>query len=130
MKRVFDFLKKAGTFYLATAEGDQPRVRPFGSVMIYEGKLYLCTDKTKKVSQQIQKNPKIEICAFANGTCMRLQAEAVRDDRAAAKEAMLEAEPMLKKMHSPDDGRFEVLYLANAVATFDTRGKEPEVTRL
>ena len=80
MREVFDFLKKAGIFYIATMDGDQPRVRPFGAVDVFEDKLYIQTGKVKDVSKQIQKNPKVEICGFAEGTWVRVAGELVRDD--------------------------------------------------
>ena len=72
MERVCKFLKDAGTYYLATVEGDQPRVRPFGTAHIFEGKLYIQTGKVKAVSRQLAANPKVEICAFMKGKWLRL----------------------------------------------------------
>jgi uncharacterized pyridoxamine 5'-phosphate oxidase family protein len=120
MQEVYDFLKKAGTYYLATVEGDQPRVRPFGTVNIFDNKLYIQTGKVKPVSKQIAKNPKIEICAMNAGQWIRVQAEAVSDDRLAAKESMLAAYPNLKNMYSATDNNTNVLYLKNAVATISS----------
>ncbi len=97
MKRVEQFLKEAGTYYLATVEGDQPRVRPFGTAHIFEDKLYIQTGKVKDVSKQIHANPKVEICAFHNGEWLRVAGELVEDDRLEARESMLEAYPSLKK---------------------------------
>ena len=90
MKEVLDFIKECGTYYLATVEGDQPRNRPFGTVNIFEGKLYIQTGKSKPVSKQIQKNPKVELCCFKDGKWLRLAGELVRDDRREAKADMLE----------------------------------------
>ena len=117
MKEALEFLKKAGTFYLATVEGDRPRVRPFGAVCEFEGKLYIVTNNTKDVYKQMAANPKIEISGMAGGKWIRLAAEAVRDDRFEARKAMLEANPNLRSMYSEDDGKVEVLYLQNATAT-------------
>ena len=91
MKEACDFLKKCGAYYLATADGDQPRVRPFGTYLIFEDKLYIQTGKVKDVSKQMMKNPKIEICAFSEDTWIRIQAKAIEDDRLEAKQAMLDA---------------------------------------
>lgn len=119
MQEVYEFLKKCGTYYLATVEGDQPRVRPFGTILEYEGKLYIQTGKVKDVSKQIAANPKIEICAFdGQKTWLRVQAVAVNDDRLEPKEAMLEAYPQLKGRYSATDDNMQVLYLKDAVATF------------
>ncbi len=120
MQEVYDFLKKAGTYYLATVEGDQPRVRPFGTVNIFEGKLYIQTGKVKPCSKQMLANPKIEICAFTGGEWLRIAAKAIEDDRVEAKESMLEAYPNLKAMYSATDDNTQVLYLQDAVATFSS----------
>jgi uncharacterized pyridoxamine 5'-phosphate oxidase family protein len=118
MEEVYEFLKKCGTFYIATVEGDQPRVRPFGVVNIFEGKLYIQTGKSKNVSKQMQINPKVEISAFMDGTWIRLEGTVVRDDRREAKASMLDANPMLRSMYSEDDDNTEVLYFDKAKATF------------
>ena len=118
MQKVHDFLKDAGTYYLATMEGDQPRVRPFGTVHIFEGKLYIQTGKVKPVSGQLAANPKAEICAFKDGTWLRLACELVEDDRVEARKSMLDAYPMLRGMYNENDGNTQVLYIKNAVATF------------
>ena len=91
MNEVYEFLKKCGVYYLATVEEDQPRVRPFGSVDLFEGKLYVQTGKVKEVSKQMQKNPKVELCAFDGKSWIRIAATAVRDENLAAKEHMLDA---------------------------------------
>lgn len=118
MREVYEFLKKCGTYYLATVEGDQPRVRPFGTVDIFEDRLYIQTGKVKEVSKQIQANPKVELCAFAEGTWLRLSGKLVRDDRVEAKRHMLEGYPQLKAMYSAEDDNTEVLYFTDATATF------------
>jgi uncharacterized pyridoxamine 5'-phosphate oxidase family protein len=117
MKEVYDFLKKCGTYYLATVENGQPRVRPFGTIDIFDGKLYIQTGKTKDVSKQMAANPKIEICAFDGAQWIRVQATAVDDGGREAKRHMLDAYPSLKDRYSPDDGNTQVLYLKDAVAT-------------
>ena len=127
MKRVNDFLKKAGVYYLATVEGDQPRVRPFGTVNEFEGKLYIQTGKVKHSSHQIAANPKAEICAFCDGEWIRVACELVDDDRVEAKKSMLDAYPNLRGMYDENDGNTQVLYMKNAVATFCAFGKEPVV---
>jgi len=127
MKKVEQFLKESGTYYLATVEGDQPRVRPFGTVNIFEDKLYIQTGKVKPVSKQIHANPKVEICACKGPEWLRVAGELVEDDRIEAKEAMLEAYPALKGMYSATDGNTEVFYLKNAVATFSSFTSAPEV---
>ena len=130
MEKVVEFLKEAGAYYLATVEGDQPRVRPFGTAHVFEGKLYIQTGKVKSVSKQIHANPKAEICAFKDGRWLRVTGKLVEDDRREARVSMLEAYPSLKAMYSPDDGNTEVFYLENAVATFYSFTSAPESYKL
>jgi uncharacterized pyridoxamine 5'-phosphate oxidase family protein len=129
MQEVYEFLKKCGTYYLATAEGDQPRVRPFGTADIFEGRLYIQTGKSKEVSRQIQANPKVEICAFADGKWLRIAGKLVRDDRVEAKRHMLDAYPSLKAMYSAEDDNTEVLYFEEAAATFSSFTEAPRTVR-
>ena len=126
MKRVQEFLQNAHVYYLATVEGDQPRVRPFGTAHIFEDKLYIQTGKIKPVSKQLAANPRCEICAFTNGSWLRVAAELVEDDRLEAKKSMLDAYPNLRGMYDENDGNTQVLYLKNAVATFSSFGAAPE----
>ncbi|RBP59071.1 putative pyridoxamine 5'-phosphate oxidase family protein [Alkalibaculum bacchi] len=129
MKEVYDFLKNCETYYLATVEGDQPRVRPFGTVNIFEDKLYIQTGKSKNVSKQMMKNPKVEISACNGGDWIRIEAIAVEDDRVEAKQSMLDSYPSLQEMYSATDDNTQVLYLKDAVATFSSFTKEPKVVR-
>jgi uncharacterized pyridoxamine 5'-phosphate oxidase family protein len=129
MERVAKFLKEAEVYYLATVEGDQPRVRPFGTVHIFEGKLYIQTAKVKEVSKQIHANPKVEICAFKNGEWLRVAGELVEDNRIEASRSMLDAYPSLQTMYSADDGNTEVFYFKNATATFSSFTHEPEIVK-
>ena len=103
MKEVYEFLKKCGVYYLATEEGDQPRVRPFGTVDLFEDKIYIQTGKVKSVSRQMQANSKVELCAFDGKTWIRIAATAVRDENKKAKEHMLDVYPNLKAMYSAED---------------------------
>ena len=127
MKRVLDFLKNAEVYYLATVEGDQPRVRPFGTVNEFEGKLYIQTGKVKPTSKQLGANPKAELCAFKDGAWIRVACELVEDDRFEAKKSMLDAYPNLRGMYSEDDGNTQVFYMQNVVATISSFGGEPVV---
>ena len=129
MQRVEKFLKEAGTYYLATVDGDQARVRPFGTIHEFEGKLYIQTGKSKDVSKQIHANPKVEICAFMNGEWLRVACELVEDDRREARQSMLDAYPSLQNMYSADDGNTEVFYLKDATATFSAFTHAPEVEK-
>lgn len=127
MEKVCEFLKSAAVYYLATVEGDQPRVRPFGTAHIFEDKLYIQTGKVKPVSRQLAANPKCELCAFKDGVWLRVAAELVEDDRVEAKRSMLDAYPNLRGMYDENDGNTQVLYLKNATATFSSFTAAPEV---
>ena len=127
MKRVLDFLKKAEVYYLATVEGDQPRVRPFGTINEFEGKLYIQTGKVKPTSKQLAANPKAEICAFCDGAWIRVACELVEDDRFEAKNSMLDAYPNLRGMYNENDGNTQVFYMQNATATISSFGGAPVV---
>lgn len=127
MKRVLDFLKKAEIYYLATVDNDQPRVRPFGTINEFEGKLYIQTGKVKPTSRQLAANPKAEICAFTDGEWIRVECELVEDDRFEAKKSMLDAYPNLRGMYNENDGNTQVLYMHKAKATVTGFGKAPVV---
>jgi len=129
MKEVYDFLKKCNTYYLATVEGDQPRVRPFGTINLYDGKLYIQTGKVKDVSKQIGANPKVELCAFDGEKWLRIAATLVNDDSIEAKKDMLENYPNLKAMYDAEDDNTQVLWLKDAVATFSSFTAAPKVVK-
>lgn len=129
MDQVEKFLKEAQTYYLATVEGDQPRVRPFGTAHIFEGKLYIQTGKIKDVSKQLHQNPKAEICAFKNGEWLRVSGELIEDDRIEARQSMLDAYPSLQKMYQADDGNTEVFYFKDATAIFSSFTHEPQIIK-
>lgn len=129
MEKVFQFLKDTGTYYLATLDGDQPRVRPFGTVNVFEGKLYIQTGKVKSVSKQLALNPKAEICAFKDGSWIRLSGELVEDDRVEARRSMLDAYPELRAMYDENDNNTQVFYFRNAVATFSSFSAPEETIR-
>lgn len=126
IEKVAEFLKEAGTYYLATSDGDQPRVRPFGTAHIFEDKLYIQTGKVKDVSKQLHANPKAEICVFKDGVWLRVSGELVADDRREARTSMLDAYPQLRNMYSEDDGNTEVFYFQNATAVFSSFTAAPE----
>ena len=127
IEKVYYFLNDAEVYYLATAEGDQPRVRPFGTVLLRDGKLYIQTGKVKDVSAQIAKNPHVELCAFMDGTWLRVAGELVNDDDRDVKLALLEKMPNLKSMYSADDDNMQMLYFKDATATFSSFTAEPEI---
>ena len=127
MERICQFLKEAGVYYLATTDGDQPRVRPFGTAHIFEGKLYIQTGKIKPVSKQIEKNSKVEICAFKDGKWVRVAGELCSDDRMEAKKSMLDDYANLRAMYDENDDNTQVLYFENAVATFSSFTAPEEV---
>ena len=129
MEKVCEFLKSAGVYYLATMDGDQPRVRPFGTANIFDGKLYIQTGKVKPCSKQILANPKVEISAFHQGTWIRIAGELVEDDRIEAKKSMLDAYPNLRTMYDEHDGNTQVFYFKNAVATLSSFTAAPEIIK-
>jgi len=129
MKEVYDFLKKCETYFLATMDGDQPRVRPFGTVDIFEDKLYIQTGKVKNVSKQMKANPKIELCGMADGKWIRVEAEAIEDDRIEPRQHMLDAYPSLQRMYKADDGNTQAFYLKNATATICSFTEAPKVIK-
>ena len=126
IEKVYQYLDETHTYFLATAEGDQPRVRPFGTALLYLGRLYIQTGKVKPVSHQITANPKVEICACKGASWLRISGELVNDDSREVKEAMLEKMPSLKAMYSVDDGNMQMLYFKNATATFSSFTEAPE----
>ena len=127
MEEVQKFLKECGVYYLATIDGDKPRVRPFGTAEIYEGHLYIQTGKVKNVSKQIEKNPNVEICAFKDGRWIRISGNLIRDDRVEAKKYMLDQNPELRNMYDENDDNTEVLYFEKATATIYSFTAEPKV---
>ena len=127
LEQVCQFLKEAKTYFLATEEGDQPRVRPFGTAHIFEGKLYIQTGKVKAVSHQIQANNKVELCAFNKGEWLRIAGKLVEDDRVEASQSLLDAYPSLQKMYKADDGNTQVFYFQDATATLSSFTHEPQV---
>lgn len=129
MERVCQFLKEAKVYFLATTEGDQPRVRPFGTAHIFEGKLYIQTGKVKDVSKQLSLNPKVEICAFKDGDWLRISGELIEDDRVEARKSMLDAYPELRAMYNENDGNTQVFYFKNATAIFSSFTKEKEIVK-
>ncbi|MBK1809455.1 pyridoxamine 5'-phosphate oxidase family protein [Clostridium sp. YIM B02505] len=130
MKRALEFLQESRTFYLATTEGDQPRVRPFGAVFEYEGKLYIVTNNKKECFKQMLENPKVEISAMNKGKWIRIAGEVAHDDRHEVKELALETIPSLKSMYSIEDGVFAVLYFTKGTATISSFAGEPETFSL
>ena len=130
MEEVFELLKKIGTYYLATVDGDKPRVRPFGTVDLYNGKLYIQTGKKKDVSKQIEKNPNVELCAFQDGVWVRVAGKLLNDDSREAKKHMLNNYPNLRGMYNEDDDNTQVLYFEDGVATIYSFTSQPKVIKL
>jgi uncharacterized pyridoxamine 5'-phosphate oxidase family protein len=129
MQEVYEFLKKCGAYYIATEEGDQPRVRPFGTVNIFEDKLYIQTGKVKNVAKQIALNPKTEICAFDGKEWIRVAATLVEDNRLEAQQSMLDAYPNLQEKYRAGDGNNQVYYLKDAEAIFSSFTDAPRTVR-
>ncbi len=126
IRKTYDFLKDCGVFYIATVEGDQPRVRPFGATHLYQDRIYIHTGAKKPVSKQMHANPKVEICAFSKAGVIRIAAVAVLDESIEAQKSLLDAHPTLKDMYAPGDGNNEVWYLTNAKVTIDSAGEKDE----
>lgn len=129
MQEVYEFLKKCGTYYLATDEGGQPRVRPFGTIDLFDGRLTIQTGKVKDVSKQMLANPKVELCAFDGECWLRVAATAVEDPRVEAQEHMLEAYPSLKAMYQPGDGNTQIFALEQVTATFSSFTEAPRTVK-
>ena len=130
IEKICKFLKDVGTYYLATADGDQPRVRPFGTAHVFEGRLYIQTGKVKDVAKQIEKNGKVEICCFDGSRWLRLSGVLVADDRLEAKQSMLDAYPELQKMYKADDGNTIVYYFKEGAAVFSSFTTPPKTIQL
>ena len=130
VQEVLAYLREAGLFHLATCEGDQPRVRPFGAEAEFEGRLYIETSNRKKCFDQMMKNHKVEISAMGkDGSWLRVAATVVEDDRREARQRMMDEVPSLSRLYSVDDGKMEVLYLKDATATFYSFTGEPRVVK-
>ena len=129
MEEVYEFLKKCDTYYLATTDGDQPRVRPFGTVDLFQNRLYFQTGRSKSVAKQMMANPKIEICGMTDGKWIRVEALAIEDDNREERQHMLDAYPSLKASYSADDGNTTVFYLKNVTATISSFTDKPKVIR-
>ena len=129
MQEVYEFIKKSETYYLATVDGDQPRVRPFGTIDLFEGKLYIQTGKRKEIYRQLLANPKAELCGMADGKWIRVSGRLVPDDRREAKKHMLDAYPSLRAMYSEDDDNTIVLYFADGEATISSFTEAPKTIR-
>ena len=130
LQKVLAFLDDAGTYFLATVEGDQPRVRPFGTALVFEDKLYIQTGKVKPVSHQLAINPKAEISAYKDGRWIRICGELVEDDRREVKTAMLDKLPSLRAMYNEDDGNMQMFYFKNASVTIASFTAAPEQFKL
>lgn len=129
MQEIYDFIKECGTYYLATVDGECPKVRPFGTIDMFEGKLYIQTGKVKDVSKQIAANPNVELCCFNGGSWLRLSGKLVRDESREAKKHMLDAYPNLRGMYSEDDDNTEVLYFTEATATISSFTAAPKTVK-
>ena len=129
MEEVVKFLEECGTYYLATIDSDKPRVRPFGTVLLYENHLYIQTGKVKDVSKQISKNPNVEITAFKDGRWIRVEGMLKEDERVEVKKAMLDKYPSLRGMYDENDSNTEVLYFESGIATIYSFTAKPIVIK-
>ena len=129
MQEVYEFLKKCGTYYLATEEDGQPRVRPFGTIDLFDGRLTIQTGKVKEVSRQMLRNPRVELCAFDGERWLRLAATAVEEPRLEAQKHMLDAYPSLQSMYQPGDGNTQIFALEGVTATFSSFTEAPRTVQ-
>ena len=129
MEEVYKFLKTCGTYYLATMDGDQPRVRPFGTIDLFDGRLTIQTGKVKEVSRQMLRNPRVELCAFDGERWLRLAATAVEEPRLEAQKHMLDAYPSLQSMYQPGDGNTQIFALEGVTATFSSFTEAPRTVK-
>ena len=129
MQEVYEFLKKCGTYYLATEEDGQPRVRPFGTIDLFDGRLTIQTGKVKEVSRQMLRNPRVELCAFDGERWLRLAATAVEEPRLEAQKHMLDAYPSLQSMYQPGDGNTQIFALEWVTATFSSFTEAPRTVK-
>ena len=129
MEEVHKFLKECGIYYLATIDGNKPRVRPFGTAEIFEGHLYIQTGKSKNVSKQIHTNPFVELCSFKDGEWIRVSGKLIEDNRVEAKKNMLDKNPDLRSMYDEHDDNTEVLYFETAIATIQSFTHEPKTIK-
>lgn len=132
MKRILNFIKEAGIYYLATINGDRPCVRPFGTINLFEGRLYIQTGKIKEVSKQIHKNPHVEIsCTSKDGSkWIRLEGVLKEDERVEAKKDMLDHYKELRAMYNENDGNTEVFYFESGKCAFCSFTDKPEVVNI
>lgn len=131
MEEVFEFLKRCGTYYLATLDGEQPRVRPFGSYAVFNGKLYIETAHYKPVAHQIDTHPLVEICAFDDQSkWVRIACRLVADESYEAKHAFLEQMPELRDLGYDEEGdKMAIYYMTDAEATFSSYTDESRIIR-
>ena len=130
MEQIYNFLKSCGIYFIATVEGNQPRVRPFGTIIIFEGKLYIQSGHIKPFAHQVEANPKTEICAFNGKEWIRISATLIEDPRIEPKKAMLDAYPNLRAMYNENDDNTAVYYLKDGVAMINSFVKETLVVRI
>ena len=127
MKEVQEFLKECGVYYLATIDDSKPRVRPFGTIEIFDNHLYIQTGKKKDVFKQIEKNNNVELCGFKDNRWIRVSGNLILDDRIEAKKDMLDKNPNLRNMYNENDDNTAVLYFESAQAIISSFTEEPKI---
>ena len=125
INKVYSFLEEAKVFYLATDEGGQPRVRPYGAMLMFENKIYIMAFHKTNATKQIAVNPKAELCAF-KGKTLRISCTLIEDNRQAVKDAMTEKMPALKPVIGEKGENAVMYYLKDATATFFNMMEETE----
>ena len=128
-QRVYDYLKAHSPFFITTVDGDQPRVRPFGALHIFEGKMYIITGHVKRIAKQLAANPKVEVCAVNGTEWVRVAATLVEDERVEAKKSMLDANPNLRSSYNENDDNIAVYYFTDATATFSSFAGDGDVVK-
>lgn len=128
-QRVYDYLLANAPFFIATVDGNQARVRPFGALNIFEGKMYIVTSHAKRVAKQLAKNSNVELCAVNGTEWVRVAGTLVEDERVEAKKSMLDANPNLRSMYNENDENIAVYYFTNATATFSSYAGDGDVVK-
>ncbi|MBQ7536063.1 MAG: pyridoxamine 5'-phosphate oxidase family protein [Stomatobaculum sp.] len=120
MSKINDFLTEAGVFFLATADGDQPKLRPLGAHLEMDGKVIFGVGDFKNVYRQMKANPKVEIAACKkDGHWLRYTGKAVFEDDPKYAEAMLDAMPHLRNIYNDQTGNKMMTFHIDAVSAVD-----------
>lgn len=118
MSQEAELLKAAGVYFVATTDGDQPKLRPFGVINEFDDKIYLATSNQKAVFAQFIANPKVQLSASLPDKWFRIEAKLVQDRRDVAKQSFLDNNERLKEIYEGDAFKnLEVFYLTDITTT-------------